>query len=244
MTGNRRRHLGLLIMIFFVAWQCSSCQSTPPADQTANSGNDLQSNKSPGRPGGAAASVQARTDAPDELYLGGVRGAPIKIEVFSDFQCPRCRDFYMITLKPLIAEYSKSGKINKIYIVYHDFPLVMHPFARQAARFALAAARIGRDRWLRVVDALYVDQAEWSMDGNIEGVLARVLEPTELVHISNLAKEPAVASAVQDEVLLGQSRQIMSTPTFIIYPQMAPQQRVAGMVTYSTLKDFLDRALR
>jgi hypothetical protein len=48
------------------------------------------------------------------------------------------------------AEYTKANKINKIYVVYHDFPLDMHQFARKATRLALAAERLGRDRWLRV----------------------------------------------------------------------------------------------
>ncbi len=244
MAWNRKHQPWSLIAIIFMVWQCSSCQSNNPADQAAKSGADHQFDQAPGSPGTPAAPGQARIDAPDELFLGGERGAPIKIEVFSDYQCPRCRDFYLSTLKPLIADYTNTNKINKIYIVYHDFPLEMHPFARKAARFALAAARIGRDRWLRVNDALYTDQAQWSLDGNIEAVLAKVLEPTELVRIGNLAADPAIDSAVQDEVLFGQSCEIASTPTFFINPQTGPQQRVAGWVAYNTLKDFLDRLLK
>ncbi len=236
MALNRKCSFWLLITISCIVWQFSSCQSNPPANQ--------QSGQTPGGQGVRLVPGPARTDAPEEICLGGMRGAPIKIEVFSDFQCPRCRDFYLETLKPLIADYTRSGKISKIYIVYHDFPLDMHPFARKAARFALAAYRIGRDRWLRVLDALYQYQAQWALDGNIEAVLAKVLDPTELVHIANMATEPDIDSAVQNEVLYGQSREIGSTPTFFINSSRTPQQRVAGMVTFNTLKDFLDRSLQ
>jgi protein-disulfide isomerase len=183
-------------------------------------------------------------DSASELCLGGERGAPVKIEVFSDYQCPRCRDFYLETLKPLVAEYTKSNKTNKIYIVYHDFPLEMHRFARRAACFALAAARLGRERWLRVTDLLYTQQAQWSEDGNIEAVLAQGMDPTEVVRLANMAADPAIDAAVQDELLLGQSREVTSTPTFYIIPPTGPPQRVAGWVNYATLKDYLDRILK
>lgn len=244
MEWTRKHSCWLMIAVIFMAWQCSSCQNNPPADQTGKPGAAQQPAQAPGSPGNSAAPGKASADVLDELFLGGDRAAPIRIDVFSDYQCPRCRDFYLETLKPLVAEYTRTNQINKIYVVYHDFPLQMHLYSRKAARFALAAARIGRDRWLRVNDALYKDQAQWSLDGNIEAVLARVLDPTELVRIGNLAADPAIDSAVQDEVLLGQSRQVGSTPTFFITSRTAPQQRVAGWVAYNTLKDYLDRLMK
>jgi protein-disulfide isomerase len=237
MVWNRKPRLRLLWTgILTSAWLISGCQNNPPVDPSATPSAD--------RPAGpAAAPGQNRIDAPNELRLGGERGAPIKIEVFSDFQCPRCRDFYLDALKPLLAEYTRTGKINKIYLVYHDFPLDMHPFARKAARLALAAARLSRERWLRVIDILYVEQEQWSQDGNIEAVLAKAMDPIEVMRIGNLAADPALEAALRDEILLGQSREISSTPTFFVIPQTGPEQRVAGWVTYATLKDFLDRLL-
>ena len=108
---------------------------------------------------GLSAAGRNGAGAQPELYLGGQPGAPVKIEVFSDYQCPVCRTFYLETLKPLLADYTKENKIAKICVVYRDYPLDMHPFARKAARFALAANRLSRERWLRVTDALYTEQA-------------------------------------------------------------------------------------
>ena len=188
---------------------------------------------------------QSGVDKRPELYLGGQPGAPVKIEVFSDYQCPRCRDFYLETLKPLLAEYTKANKINKIYVVYHDFPLDnIHPFARKATRLALAAERLGRDRWLRVNEALYVEQARWSVDGNIEAILAKVLDPTELVRVRKLAMDPAIEAVINQEVMLGQSRTIISTPTFFIVTETGKQQRVEGWITYDTMKSYLDRIVK
>ena len=186
-------------------------------------------------------SGQTGAEKQAQLYLGGQPSAPIKLEVFSDYQCPVCRLFYLETLKPLVADYAS---VNKVYIVYHDFPLDMHPYARKAARFALAARRLGREQWLRVTDALYSEQAQWSQDGNIEGALAKVLDPTELVRVKQLAGDPAVEASLNQEVMLGQSRNVTSTPTLFVITDTGRQQRVNSGVPYPVLKDFLDRTLK
>jgi protein-disulfide isomerase len=186
---------------------------------------------------------QTGPSARSDLWLAGQRDAAVRIELFSDFQCPSCRAFYLETIKPLIADYTKSNKIDKILIVYHDYPLDMHQYARKAARYALAASRLGRERWLRVVDALYVEQEKWAQDGNIEAVLSKLLDPTEMVRIQSMASTPAIEAIVNQEVQLGQSQNVTSTPTFLILTQTGRQQRVAGSVTFPVLKDFLDRLI-
>lgn len=188
-----------------------------------------------------SAAGQTATNKQDELYLCGQPNSPVKIEVFSDFQCPVCGLFYLETIKPLVADYASN---NKVYIVYHDFPLDMHPFARKAARFALAAHRLGRERWLRVTDVLYKEQAQWSQDGNIEAVLAKALDPTELVRVKKLATDPTTDAALGQEIMLGQSRSITSTPTIFVITETGHQQRVDQGLSYPVLKDFLDRTLK
>ena len=188
-----------------------------------------------------SAAGQTAKGTEDEMYLCGQPNSPVKIEVFSDFQCPVCRTFYLETVKPLVADYAAG---NKVYIVYHDFPLDMHPYARKAARFALAANRLGRERWLRVTDVLYNEQAQWSQDGNIEAALAKALDPTELVRLSKLAADPAIDAVLGQEIMLGQSRSINSTPTVFVITETGRQQRIDSGIPYPVLKDFLERTLK
>jgi protein-disulfide isomerase len=196
-------------------------------------------------PAALSASGQTGIDKQGELYLGGQPGAPVKIEVYSDYQCPVCRTYYLETLKPLLADYAKTNKLDKICIVYHDFPLVdIHQFARKAARFALAAQHLSRERWLRVTDALYTEQDKWSQDGNIEAALGKMLDPTEVLRMQTIAAEPAIDAVVDQEILLGQSRNITSTPTSFIITETGRQQRVTGMVPLSILKDFVDKLVK
>ncbi len=191
--------------------------------------------------GTIAAAGQSGTPRRPEFYIGGEAGAPIKIEVFSDYQCPACRTFYLETIKPILVNY--AGK-NKVSVVYRDFPLEMHQYARAAARLSIAAQRLGRERWLRVSEALYTNQDQWAQDGNLEAALAKVLDPTEVVRLRNLAADPAIDAAIDQELMLGQSREVNSTPTFFITTEAGRQQRVNGPVPYVVLKDYLDRLIK
>lgn len=179
------------------------------------------------------------------LYLGGSPGAPIKIEVFSDYQCPVCRSYYLETLKPLMAEYGKTNKIDKISIVYHDFPLEkIHQFARKAVRFGLAAYRLGPDKWMKVSDALYTQQASWSENGNIEAVLKKALSPGDLDQLKKMVSDPAIDQAINQEVSVAQNRAVTSTPTTFIITETGRQQRFIGDPSYPALRDYLDKLIK
>src|SRR5437899_2610637 len=86
----------------------------------------------------------------------GSKTAPITMEVFSDYQCPACRAFYQDSLRLVIENYVNSGKV---YLVHRDFPLPVHAYSRQAARYANAAARIGR--FDKAEEALFAKQDSW-----------------------------------------------------------------------------------
>jgi protein-disulfide isomerase len=187
--------------------------------------------------------VAGQSEAPRqaEFYIGGEAGAPVKIEVFSDYQCPACRMFYLETIKPILANYASQ---NKVCVLYRDFPLEMHQYARAAARLGFAARRLGRERWLRVSEALYTNQEQWALDGNFEAVLSKVLDRTEVVRLRNMAADPAIEAAINQELMLGQRREVNSTPTFFIITEAGRQQRVNGPVPYVVLKDYIDRLIK
>jgi protein-disulfide isomerase len=179
-----------------------------------------------------------------ELWLSGQPKASLRIEVFSDYQCPHCRTFYLGTIKPLIAGFTRENRIDDIYILYHDLPLDAHQYSRKAVSYALAAERLSRDAWLRVSDILYQEQAAWAQDGNIEAVLSRVLTGSEMSRVKSLISDPAIEQSIRDEIALAQSRQVNATPTFFIVTQTGRQERVNGAVPYDLLKGHLDSYLK
>ena len=105
----------------------------------------------------------------------GSPNAPITMEIFGDFECPACRAFFEATVKQVIDQYVIPGKV---YLVHRDFPLDMHPYARQAARLANAAAHFGQ--FEAVERALYDNQDKWSEKGNIDEIIGPSLPAGQL----------------------------------------------------------------
>ena len=68
----------------------------------------------------------------------GSKSAPITMEVFSDFQCPACKQLFKTTNQELMDHYVNT---DKVYLVHRDFPLPMHAYSRVAARAYRAATR-------------------------------------------------------------------------------------------------------
>jgi protein-disulfide isomerase len=170
----------------------------------------------------------------------GSRQAPITIEVFGDYQCPQCRAFYQGTQQQLMAGYVLTGKV---YLVHRDFPLTMHPHARQAARWANAAAAAGR--FEAVEKVLYARQDEWGATGQIERVLASALPPADMNRIREIfnTQTAALDAAIQRDIDLGNSRSVSGTPTVFVTHRGKSNLLPVGGVTYSLLKQYLDYLL-
>lgn len=181
----------------------------------------------------------ARAAEPEIVKGHGTRSAPVVVEVFSDFQCPACRELYQSTLKPLMANYVASGKV---FLVHRDMPLSIHSHARQAARFANAAAVIGKLD--RVADVLYATQDVWSANGNVEAVVAQVLTPAEMKQVRELAASERVNASIDRDLERGRLLQVRSTPSVFVTHRGRTQPLPPGGVNYPLLKQYIDHLLR
>ena len=175
-----------------------------------------------------------------DFYAGGLPSAPVKLEVFSDYQCPSCRTFYMTALRYVLTDYAMQ---NRVSVVYHDLPLQTHQYSRQASRYALAAQRLGREYWLRLTEALYENQAQWSRDGRFDVIAVRLFGPADFARLKAILQDPAIDAALESEITLARARQVQSTPTFFLHAKSGVQKTV-GAVPYSVLKEYLDRLLK
>jgi protein-disulfide isomerase len=107
----------------------------------------------------------------------------------------------------------------------------------------MAASRLGQDQWLRVHEALYVDQLKWTEDGKIEAVMAGVLSAEEMTNVKNLLKDPSIDQTIDQKIASAKERQVVSTPTFFLFAQ-GREQKVVGKISYPVLKNYLDRLLK
>ncbi len=190
---------------------------------------------------GAALSRPAlAADQSCENCLGGGLDAPIKIEVFSDFQCPACRSLYMDTMKQVLKDYSSS---DKVCVIYYEFPLAMHAHAREAARYALAARKLGRQQWLAVIDSLYADQPIWSQNGMVQISVARALTPADFQTLLKIMQDPAINQTIDRDIALGQERKVQSTPTMFV-SSLGREQKVEQVLPYPVLKNYFDKIVK
>jgi len=189
---------------------------------------------------GGVAQAQRKVSAAGitPLKALGSKSAPITMEVFSDYQCPACGQLYVQTLRQVIDNYVSAGKV---YLVHRDFPLPVHKYSREAARWANAAAEIGKFK--KVEEALYTKRESWETNGNIEAVLAAVLTPAELKKARALVQSGKLDAAIDKDVALGGTFKVQSTPTSII-TYRGKSNPIVGVVTYPMLRQFLDQLLR
>lgn len=165
--------------------------------------------------------------------VGPVAGA-VRIDVFSDFECPACKSLHEQTIKRVKEEFALKGKLR---LVHHDFPLPQHKHARQAALLAAAADRLGK--FDEVADALFSRQETWSKSGGVDGVVDSVLTPEERKKLREIAKDPAILAGIERDIQLGQRMKVTSTPTMIVTHDGKPNP-VVGVVSYSVFSKYLN----
>ena len=78
----------------------------------------------------------------------GAAGAPVQLVVFSDFQCPYCRQFAE-SARAVLARYP-----GRVRLVFRHRPIDdLHPHATRAAQAAICADQVGRFEGMH--DALF-----------------------------------------------------------------------------------------
>jgi protein-disulfide isomerase len=185
---------------------------------------------------GACFAAPPAATAPQSKALGNPQ-APVRIDLYSDYQCPACKWLHENTVKPLVQDYVNTGKI---YLVMREYPLPMHAHAREAACYACAAEKIGK--YQLVGDQLFRTQDEWEKDGNVSGAACSVLSAEEAGRLRALAISPEILSLVNDDIRSGQNEAVGGTPTMII-TKLIRRFPVAGPVSYPVLRKFIDSLL-
>ena len=180
---------------------------------------------------GVAGSPAAQTKT--TRAVGPVTAA-VRIDLFSDFQCPACKALHEQTIKRVKEEFAQTGKIR---LVHHDFPLPQHKYARQAAILAAAADRLGK--YDAVADALFHQQESWGQSGNVDAVVDSVLTPEERKKLREIAKDPAILANIERDIQLGERMKVGSTPTMIVTHDGKPNP-VVGVVSYPVFSKYLN----
>lgn len=162
----------------------------------------------------------------------GTTGAPVVVSLFTDFQCPYCKEAAKMIRANLIQSYPKQVKL---YL--HDFPLEqIHPWARVAAVAGRCAALQGEDQFWRFHD--------WAFDrqGNLtpETFKSEVGKWAPLNGIESLAFNRCIENKETDaevakDVAMAVKLGLNSTPTMFVNGR-----KLAGNLPWESMKRVID----
>jgi protein-disulfide isomerase len=173
----------------------------------------------------------------DPAKAFGSKSAPVVVEIFSDFQCPACKQLFLNTTQKIMDNYVNTGKI---YLVHRDFPLPMHAYSRLAASYSRAAAHIGKCEPVEM--ALFQNQEKWEATGDIKGTVASVLSPAEMKKVQAIVDSKALEPMIEKDKQIGQTFPVSQTPTTVFHSK-GQTYPYAGTLSYDVLKEFLDQLI-
>jgi protein-disulfide isomerase len=187
-------------------------------------------------PPAAADSVAGVKDI-DPHKAFGSKSAPVVMEVFSDYQCPACKTLFLTTNRQLMESYVSTGKV---FLIHRDFPLPMHAYSRVAARYARAAAEIGKTE--PVEKSLFENQEKWEQTGDVDGTVAAALTSAEMSKVRALVKGGTLEPLIDKDYSLGQMYRVSQTPTSVFHSK-GQTYPYSGVMSYEILRQFLDQLL-
>ena len=170
--------------------------------------------------------------------LSGNPAAAMTVEVYTDYECPSCRNLYMQVLPNLTAEYVATGKVQ---LLHRDFPLDMHKFTRIATKYANAAGQMGK--YDVVAKQIFATQSEWAPDGKVDIAVAKVLTAAEMTKIREIVKSDAhLDDTVTADLAQGGKDAVNQTPTLVIV-RNGKRTKIDGFLPYPVLKSYIDQLL-
>lgn len=143
----------------------------------------------------------------------GPADAPVTIVEFSDFECPFCKRMADVLEKQVLPAQGKS-----VRIVFRNFPLPMHPWAKTAAQITECAAMQKPAAFWKLHDYLFANQQTLSKDNIHDQAVAFVESNTDIdkAQFESCVDRDMAAGPVAQDVDMGQKNGVRATPTIFI----------------------------
>jgi protein-disulfide isomerase len=158
----------------------------------------------------------------------GPANAKVQVVEFSDFQCPFCSQAAGV-VQQIRAKYG-----DKVRFTFRQFPLPMHPNAREAAEAALAAGTQGK--FWEFHDRLFKDQSHLdraALEGHAKETGLNVAA------FKKSLDEHKFGPVIDADLKLGQTVQVNGTPSMFVNGT-----RVANPTNFEAVSALIEAALK
>lgn len=190
-----------------------------------------------GSPAGVTGEVVVPTpiDAPNVQGTAmGDPNAPVRVDEFSDYQCPYCRQFQETTLPQLAANEIADGKV---YFVYHPFSFIGQE-SRDAANAAFCAGDQGK--FFEYSETLFANQAGENVGTFSQSRLLAIGDALglDMTTFKTCVSDSQHKDEVNQEYAKGVAAGVQSTPSFLINGKL-----VTGALPYDQFQSQIQLAL-
>jgi protein-disulfide isomerase len=150
----------------------------------------------------------------------GLTNAPNTIVIFSDFQCPYCKN-----AAKLLREQFMPAEGETVRLVFRNFPLGMHKWSEAAAEAASCARNQSDSAFWELHDLIFQHQSEITL-ANLEQQLNTMAESVHGLNLGAFRKciqGHEMKQVVDDDVQMGTRSLVTATPTVFINGHKLPE---------------------
>ncbi len=171
----------------------------------------------------------------DSLPSLGTPGAPVMIVLFTDFECPYCREEAKMLRANLIAAYPKE-----VRLYLNDYPLLqIHPWAKQAAIAGRCVFQQSPTVFWQYHDWVFEQQPQITA-ANLNGKVMAFAQGKEIdgLQLKRCMDTRATEAEVDKSIEEARSLQVDSTPTLFINGR-----RITQALPWPQLKALIDNEI-
>ncbi len=176
----------------------------------------------------------------DRISLGsgpslGSPEAPVVLVLYTDFQCPYCREQSLDLRRNLPRAYP-----TEVLLYVKDFPLEpIHPWARKAALAGRCIYRQGSSNYWSFHDWIFENQAAFTPQNIVERILDYAqTRPIDTLQLSRCLEDGSAEAEVDRSIAEARSLQIDSVPTLFINGR-----RINRQLSWAQIKTIIDNEL-
>jgi len=171
----------------------------------------------------------------DQQPSFGTPGAPVVLVLFSDFQCPFCKEEAKMLRGNILSAYPKQ-----VRVYFKDLPLdQIHPWAKPAAMAGRCVFKQNPAAFWDYHDWVYEHQAEITKDNFHDKALEFAKgKEIDALQFGRCMDTKATEAEVDKSVAEARELKVMSTPTLFVNGRRLPAQ-----VAWPDLRQIIDQEI-